>query len=72
MESRTKQMEGDVATLTVRVPRAIVSDIDWRRTGRAVRVPRNAWILEAITEKLRRERANEAPVSAAGVGDGAQ
>jgi predicted neutral ceramidase superfamily lipid hydrolase len=48
----------DVATLTVRVPRALVSVIDHERKARAVRVPRNTWILEAVVEKLDREKLN--------------
>ena len=31
-------------------------DIDRERNGRPVRVPRNTWILEAVVEKLDRER----------------
>ena len=51
-----KETEEDVAALTVRVPRALISDIDQERKTRAVRVPRNTWILEAVVEKLGREK----------------
>lgn len=51
-----KTTEEDVAALTVRVPRELVIDIDRERNGRPVRVPRNTWILEALVEKLDRER----------------
>ena len=51
-----KTTEEDVAALTVRVPRELVIDIDRERNGRPVRVPRNTWILEAVVEKLDRER----------------
>lgn len=51
-----KTTEEDVAALTVRVPRELVIDIDRERNGRTVRVPRNTWILEAVVEKLDRER----------------
>ena len=50
--------EDDVAAVTLRVPRAIVNDIDSERIARTVKVPRNTWILEALVEKLRRERKN--------------
>jgi len=51
-----KTTEEDVAALTVRVPRELVIDIVRERNGRPVRVPRNTWILEAVVEKLDRER----------------
>ncbi|MDF1586679.1 hypothetical protein PZ740_09825 [Rhodospirillales bacterium YIM 152171] len=56
MAKGQKEIDEDVAALTVRVPRALVSDIDQERNARAVRVPRNTWILEAVVEKLDRER----------------
>lgn len=60
MAKGMKQDGEDVTALTVRVPRDIVSDIDHERKARAVRVPRNTWILEAMIEKLDRERQAEA------------
>jgi hypothetical protein len=56
MAKELKEADEDVAALTVRVPRALVSDIDHDRKARAVRVPRNTWILEAVVEKLDREK----------------
>lgn len=56
MAKGMKQTEEEVAALTVRVPRTLVSDIDHERKARAVRVPRNTWILEAVVEKLDREK----------------
>ena len=56
MAKRPKETDDDVAALTVRVPRALVSVIDHERKTRAVRVPRNTWILEAVVEKLDREK----------------
>ncbi len=56
MAKELKETDDDVAALTVRVPRALVSDIDHERKSRAVRVPRNTWILEAVVEKLDREK----------------
>lgn len=70
MEKRMKQAEEDVAALTVRVPRALVSDIDRDRKARAVRVPRNTWILEAVVEKLDRKKQGQRNGSGHGAGDG--
>jgi len=56
MAKELRESDDDVAALTVRVPRALVSDIDHERKARAVRVPRNTWILEAVVEKLDREK----------------
>ena len=56
MSKEMKEADEEVAALTVRVPRALVSDIDQERKARAVRVPRNTWILEAVVEKLDREK----------------
>jgi len=58
MAKRMTETDADVTALTVRVPRALVSDIDHERKARAVRVPRNTWILEAVVEKLSREKPN--------------
>jgi hypothetical protein len=56
MKNGSRKLEEDVAALTIRVPRAIVSDIDSERVTRSVKVPRNTWILEALVEKLQRSR----------------
>lgn len=56
MTKKQKEIDEAVTALTVRVPRALVSDIDQERKARAVRVPRNTWILEAVVEKLAREK----------------
>lgn len=56
MEKETKPNDEEVTALTVRVPRVLVEDIDHKRNARAVRVPRNTWILEAVVEKLDREK----------------
>ncbi len=58
MKNGSRKLEDDVAAVTIRIPRAIVNDIDSERTARTVKVPRNTWILEALVEKLRRERKN--------------
>ena len=58
MKNGSRKLEDDVAAVTIRVPRTIVNDIDSERISRTVKVPRNTWILEALVEKLRRERKN--------------
>jgi hypothetical protein len=58
MKNGSRKLENDVAALTIRVPRDIVIDIDSDRIARSVRVPRNTWILEALVEKLQRDRKN--------------
>jgi hypothetical protein len=70
MTKVAKQTDEDVTALTVRVPRALVSDIDRDRKARAVRVPRNTWILEAVVEKLDREKHGQRNGSGHGAGDG--
>jgi hypothetical protein len=55
MAKRQNELDEDIAALTVRVPRALISVIDKERRARVVRVPRNTWILEAVVEKLDRE-----------------
>lgn len=70
MIKRLEDTEDDVAALTVRVPRALVSDIDHERKARAVRVPRNTWILEAVVEKLDREKRGLRNGTQQGAGDG--
>ena len=68
MAKGSNEPDDDVAALTVRVPRALVSDIDQERKARAVRVPRNTWILEAVVEKLDREKLHNG--SGRGADDG--
>ena len=58
MKHGSRKLEDDVAALTIRVPRGIVNDIDSDRIARSVKVPRNTWILEALVEKLQRDRKN--------------
>lgn len=43
-------------SLTVRIPEEIRDEIDFMVEGRIVKIPRNAWLQEAIYEKLKRER----------------
>ena len=58
MKNGSRRLNEDVAALTIRVPRAIVSDMDSERIARSVKVPRNTSILEALVEKLQRSRKN--------------
>lgn len=70
MAKELKEPDEDVAALTVRVPRALVSHIDHERKARAVRVPRNTWILEAVVEKLDREKQGQHNGLGQGADDG--
>jgi hypothetical protein len=58
MKNGSRKLEDDVTAVTIRVPRSIVNDIDTERVARSVKVPRNTWILEALVEKLQRDRKN--------------
>ena len=46
-----KAPEGEIA-LTVRVPPAVLNQIDELVRARRVKIPRHAWLLEAIYAKL--------------------
>lgn len=70
MAKRSSAPEEDIAALTVRVPRTLVSDIDQERRARVVRVPRNTWILEAVVEKLDREKHSQRNGAGRGADDG--
>lgn len=70
MAKQLKETDEDIAALTVRVPRALVSNIDHERKARAVRVPRNTWILEAVVEKLDREKQSPQNGLGKGADDG--
>lgn len=56
MKNGSRKPEEDVVAVTVRGPRGIMTEIDSVRSARPVKVPRNTWILEALVEKLERER----------------
>jgi hypothetical protein len=70
MAKLRKETDEDVAALTVRVPRALVSVMDYERKARAVRVPWNTWILEAVVEKLDRETGGLRNRTGWGAGNG--
>lgn len=70
MAKELKETDKDIAALTVRVPRALVSNIDHERKARAVLVPRNTWILEAVVEKLDREKQGKENELGQGTDDG--
>jgi hypothetical protein len=72
MGKRVMETSEDVTALTVRVPRALVSVIDHERKARAVRVPRNTWILEAVVEKLDREKQGPLNGVRQGANDGSE
>lgn len=70
MSKRPSQSEDDLSVLTVRVPRALVTDIDQERNSRLIKVPRNTWILEAVVEKLNRDRMSNRNGLALGIDHG--
>ncbi len=70
MSKRPSQSEDDLSVLTVRVPRALVTDIDQERNSRLIKVPRNTWILEAVVEKLNRDRMSNQNGLALGIDHG--
>lgn len=70
MAKRMNRIDDGITALTVRVPRGLVSDIDDERNARPVRVPRNTWILEAVVEKLDREKRGPVYGSGQGADDG--
>lgn len=47
--------ERRVTQIALRVPGELLARLDAARTGEAVPLPRNTWILQAIAEKLERE-----------------
>ncbi len=44
---------------TIRLPKSVLEQIDAAASRRPFRIPRNQWILEAVLEKLDREKASE-------------
>ena len=56
-----KRMEraGSAAVVTVRIPSDIRDEIDRHLDVRTVPIPRNTWIVEAVVEKLERERVKQ-------------
>jgi hypothetical protein len=47
--------EGKPSPVIVRIPTDMLDRIEQSRQGRAVKIPRHTWLLEAIVEKLERE-----------------
>ena len=52
---RTKETSGTTAVV-IRIPTAMLQQIDAAVRSRPVKVPRHTWILEAMHEKLAREQ----------------
>jgi hypothetical protein len=50
--------EGKPSPVIVRIPPDLLDRIELARQGRAVKIPRHTWLLEAIVEKLEREKAS--------------
>jgi hypothetical protein len=53
-------MSGDEVPVIVRIPEAALIDVDDLVSRRAVKIPRHTWLLEAIHEKVHRERQAQA------------
>ena len=49
--------EPESIAVIVRIPAKMLADIDRSVKARKIRTPRHTWLLEAILEKLGRERA---------------
>ena len=52
-----QKLEGGDRQVSLRIPEAILSEIDDLVRGRSVRIPRHTWLMEAVVEKLKREKA---------------
>lgn len=50
-----KRKAKKVHAIALRIPDDLLQRIDQLLEGRAVRIPRHTWILEAIAERLERE-----------------
>lgn len=50
------ERNGSAAVVTVRIPAEIRDEIDQHLDARTIPIPRNTWIVEAVVEKLERER----------------
>ncbi len=56
MRRVTQQAEPNAAVLTVRLSVELRDEIDAALAKRPIKVPRNTWVLEAVLEKLARDR----------------
>ena len=56
---RVRETDAETAVLTIRVPVDLRDQIDSALAGRPIKVPRNTWILEALLEKLARDRRKD-------------
>ncbi len=53
--AETQKAEKAYATVNLRLPPSLLTQIDASLDGRRVKTPRHTWILEALLEKLERE-----------------
>jgi hypothetical protein len=56
----TNQSESDETRQSLRLPADIRAQVDAARTARTPKISRTSWIIEAIAEKLSRERGQNA------------
>jgi uncharacterized membrane protein len=54
--SVAKQDKAGNQKILIRIPNALLDRVDTDLTARPLKTPRNTWILEAILEKLERQR----------------
>lgn len=49
---------GEAARVVLRIPAALLEEVDAAVKARSPRIPRHTWLLEAVQEKLEREAAD--------------
>ena len=54
LEAKTVQSSGE-KQVALRIPAAMLEELDELLQRRTIRIPRHTWILEAVAEKLERE-----------------
>jgi len=52
------EQESDTSAFTLRVPKALLRDVDAHLKKKPIKTQRQYWILEAVMEKLERERSS--------------
>ena len=55
-QSQLKKDTSDGKPVALRIPASLLEDIDNALQKRSIRMPRHTWILEALAEKLDREK----------------
>ena len=55
-QARGAATEAETVTVSLRIPRELAERVDQSVRSRPVKIPRHTWLLEAVVEKLDRER----------------